>query len=183
MSTRHTYTISENPSPTSWETSASKFIARQPIFDRRQQVFGYELLFRSPLNNFCVEPDPTGSSRRVVLDDLFLDGFEKLRGDRKAFLKFTWEELVSDYALSLPNGSAVAEIPKTVKPDEEVLAACRRLKDFGHSLALDGVCFTEIPKSFAEMVDVVKVDISNNTPKQIQEMVHLFCGPQYRPAS
>ena len=27
------------------------FVARQPIFDRRQQVYGYELLFRSNLEN------------------------------------------------------------------------------------------------------------------------------------
>ena len=28
-----------------------RFIARQPIFDRREHVFGYELLFRSGLEN------------------------------------------------------------------------------------------------------------------------------------
>ena len=31
------------------------FIARQPIFDRKNKVFAYELLFRSGFDNFVEE--------------------------------------------------------------------------------------------------------------------------------
>ena len=46
-----------------------RFIARQPIFDRHQKVFGYELLFRNGLENvFSAEPE---AASRSTLDSSF----------------------------------------------------------------------------------------------------------------
>jgi len=33
------------------------FVARQPIFDAKQTVYGYELLYRSGVQNFYTETD------------------------------------------------------------------------------------------------------------------------------
>jgi len=49
-----------------------RFVARQPIFDRMQNVFGYELLFRNGLENrFHADPE---AASRSTLDSSLLFG-------------------------------------------------------------------------------------------------------------
>jgi len=36
------------------DSKAMRYVARQPIFDREEKVFGYELLFRDSLENCFV---------------------------------------------------------------------------------------------------------------------------------
>ena len=132
MSTRNTYTISDCHDPPSRKESAIKYIARQPIFGLQEQVFGYELLFRSGMSDFFDGSDPNGATCSVIADSLLLHGLETLTQSRKAFINFTHELLVNDYATFLPKTIAVVEILETVEPDAEVLSACRRLKDWGY---------------------------------------------------
>ena len=62
------------------------YVARQPIFDARQRVQGYELLFRSGLEN--VFPNVSGDEASIsVLDAAFMSiGIERLTGGKRAFL-------------------------------------------------------------------------------------------------
>ena len=71
-----------------------KFVARQPIFDGKKNIFGYELLFRSSLDNFFQSDQPDQASSRVVVDSFLLFGMQSLTGGRKAFLNFTHNLLV-----------------------------------------------------------------------------------------
>jgi c-di-GMP-related signal transduction protein len=52
----------------SWKT----FVARQPILDRRKDIFAYELLFRSSLENFFQSDLPDQASSHVLVSSLFL---------------------------------------------------------------------------------------------------------------
>jgi hypothetical protein len=42
------------------------FIARQPIFDTRRKVYGYELFFRSGLENVFRHSDPSQATSKVM---------------------------------------------------------------------------------------------------------------------
>ena len=44
----------------------TRFIARQPIFDRQQKVAGYELLFRQTEENRYTGTDPDLASQKVM---------------------------------------------------------------------------------------------------------------------
>ena len=50
------------------------FLGRQPILDRNQQLFAYELLFRSGSHNFADITDQFGTIQRITLNNtnLFL---------------------------------------------------------------------------------------------------------------
>ena len=41
------------------------YLARQPIFDANQKVFGYELFFRSGMENAFRNPDPNQATSKV----------------------------------------------------------------------------------------------------------------------
>lgn len=54
-----------------------RYVARQPIFDRDEKVFGYELLFRDGLEN-AFHGDSNEASR-ATLDRTLLMGLDVLR--------------------------------------------------------------------------------------------------------
>jgi len=135
-----------------------KFLARQPIFDAHRAVFGYELLFRSSLENFCsiAQPDVASTS---TADNLFLFGIERLTQGRRAFLNCTRDFLVCDYPALLPRDRVVLELLENIKVDEETIAVCRRFKQMGYLIALDD--FRDSPewRPLVLLADFIKVDL------------------------
>ena len=79
------------------------FVARQPILDRNQNVFGYELLFRSSPDGECRFTDPTAASSRVISDSAFLADLELLTDGKSAFVNVTAEVLRGGYVTLLPS--------------------------------------------------------------------------------
>ncbi|MFQ5652807.1 MAG: hypothetical protein ACE5IY_22985, partial [bacterium] len=65
------------------------FIARQPIFDNKQQVYAYELLFRSGLDNFFDGSDLSRASSKVIGDSFLVHGLDILIAGKKAFYNVT----------------------------------------------------------------------------------------------
>jgi EAL and modified HD-GYP domain-containing signal transduction protein len=135
------------------------FIARQPIFDVGLDVTGYELLFRNGLANCFSNIDGNEATRQVLLNTFVLFGQSRLTQGRPAFINFTRDFLFNDLVLLFPPNSVVVEILEDVPSDREVLAACRRLKDLGYSLALDDVVALDQYGELLELVDIVKVDL------------------------
>ena len=67
------------------------FVARQPIFNRQQEVYAYELLYRSGINKFYSSLDGDQASSEVITNSFLLIGLETLtRGKRPSsiLLKF-----------------------------------------------------------------------------------------------
>jgi len=152
----------------------TKFIARQPIFDRNQRVFGFELLFRPGKLNSPGEFDPDEATRHVIADVMLLHGWEKLTDHRKAFINFTAEALAGDYVATLPKDQVVIEILETVEPAREVLANCLRLKEAGYCLALDDVQACSRVEDFLDLADIVKVDFRASTPEERRLLIVRF---------
>ena len=134
------------------------YVARQPILDASGQVFGYELLYRAGAESVsCVEPHDLAAAR--VLNDAVLTlGLDTLTGGRRAFINVTRHMLLNDLVTVLSPETVVVEILENVGMDEEVLAACKRLRDRGYSLALDDFTF-ESSGALLPFARYVKVDV------------------------
>jgi len=153
---------------------AKPVAARQPIFDSQLHVFAYELLFRSSLENFCAFPDGDQATSRVM-DSVLSLGLDRLLGGRPAFINFTREILMKELARLFPAGRLTVEVLETVEPDEEVVAACRRLKQLRYQLALDDVAFLD-HNPLLSLADIVKVDFSLASEDQKAEIPRQLCG-------
>jgi EAL and modified HD-GYP domain-containing signal transduction protein len=141
------------------------FVARQPIFDGRQRVVAYELLFRSgEANRYDPGVDGDLATARLLDGGLHTFGLEHLAGRAPVFINFTRSLLVGGTAALLPPSRAVVEVLETVEPDDEVLAACRSLKRQGYSLALDDFVFRPGHEPFVALADFVKVDFLATPP-------------------
>lgn len=134
-----------------------KFIARQPILSVQREVFAYELLFRSGIQNSCDVFDPDTASTSV-LDTSFLIGLEKLSEGRPVFINCPRNFLLRDYISLFSHEQVVVEILETIEPDEEVLETCRHLKHKGYLLALDDFVDTPALAPLVALADFIKVD-------------------------
>jgi EAL and modified HD-GYP domain-containing signal transduction protein len=74
---------------------------------------------------------------RYVLDTSFLIGLEKIAAGHLMFINCPRDFLLRDYASLFPAQAVVLEILETVKPDQEIIGACQRLKQAGYKIALD----------------------------------------------
>ena len=136
---------------------AMKFLARQPILDRRQEVYAYELLFRDGIQDNCDGMNLEFASTSV-LDTSFLIGLDKITEGRRMFVNCPREFLLRGYVSLFPRDAVVVEILETVKPDEEIVEACQLLKQDGFLIALDDFVDTPDWAPLVELADFIKVD-------------------------
>jgi c-di-GMP-related signal transduction protein len=150
----------------SWKT----FVARQPILDGHKNIFAYELLFRSNLENFFQSCLPDQASSSVLVSSLFLIGIQSITAGRRAFVNFTENLLTQGYATFLPPEEAVIEILEDVHPAGDVVEACQFLKKTGYTLALDDYPPDGRMAPLIPLVDIVKVDWLKTPPEVCQRL-------------
>lgn len=147
-----------------------RYVARQPIFDRDEKVFGYELLFRDDMENVFHNIDADVASRST-LDSSLLVGLDVLCDGRRAFLNCTRDVLIGGLITLLPSQSSVVEILESVPVDAEVVTACQRLKEAGYLIALDDYVSNDPREPLAEMADILKVDLKLTTVEERAALV------------
>lgn len=133
-----------------------RFIARQPIFDKRLRVYAYELLFRGGPQNYF-QPSRNAASS-VIADSMTLFDLQNLTGNARAFVNVDELALRLGAPRLLPPDRIVVEILETVAPTDEIVRICRDLRDAGYILALDD--FLDHPKlaPLVELAQFLKVD-------------------------
>jgi c-di-GMP-related signal transduction protein len=142
------------------------FVARQPILDRARRTDGYELLFRSGSANQFDAASGDQASLNVLDVSFFTLGLPAITGGKRAFVNFTRDTLMRGYATILPRRQVVVEILETVEPDDDVIQACRVLKQAGHTIALDDFVPGGPGERLVPFADIVKVDFERSGPAE-----------------
>lgn len=135
------------------------FIGRQPILDRNQEIYGFELLFRSADVDHAVFESYSHVSASVIANALSSFGFIDILGDKFGFFNVHVKVLLSEMLELLPVGQAVLELLEMIRLDEEVVERCRELKEMGFLLALDDHEFDDCNAEIYGIVDIIKIDI------------------------
>lgn len=140
------------------------YVARQPIFDRRRQVFGYELLFRSGLECNAAEGiDESAATAQVLANTMFGLGLEDILGGKKAFINFGRDLLVNGWESMLAKDRTVIELLENIEPDADVLAACHKLRAAGYTIALDDFVDSASIQPLTRVANYIKVDMRGTT--------------------
>lgn len=150
------------------------FVGRQPILDRLQKTYGYELLFRDGTENAFGAVDADHATLKVIDTSLGHMGMQQVTGGKKAFINFTRRLLLEDFGNLLPKESSVVEILENIEPDTEVVEACQRLKEAGYTLALDDFQYRPEYDPLIEFVDLIKVDLSVSDDAERRIMAERF---------
>jgi len=145
------------------------FIARQPIFNRKMKVYGYELLYRQSRNHYFEGPDDDQATTNLINNTFMVFGFQELTEQKRGFINFSQNLILSDLVYVLPKDKVVIEILEKVEPNEKVLEACRKLKEKGYILALDDFILEQYSKEYIPLIELADIIRLNFLPYRVKE--------------
>ena len=144
------------------------YIARQPIFNRRKKIFGYELLFRDATARFAPEIDGDTATSTVLGNTFFNIGIDTLIGGKKSFINFTQNLLVRKVPLLLPKQETVVEILENVQPTPDLIAACQEMVKKGYTFALDDFAYSPELQPLIDIAHIIKFDFRLSSMDEIE---------------
>ncbi len=147
------------------------YVARQPIFNTKQKIFGYELLFRGGTSNAFPDIDGDTATSKVLANSFFNFGIEHIAGGKKAFVNFTQELLIKKVPLMFPVDTLVVEVLENVKPEKEVIEACKEIASQGYGIALDDFFYETGLDPLIALANIIKMDFRATPIDTIQEYV------------
>jgi EAL and modified HD-GYP domain-containing signal transduction protein len=150
--------------PTAPASSFTVMVGRVPIFDRRRQVYGYELLFNRSDPVAAADTTPDEAAACVIADGILSVGLDKLTHNRHAFVELTPAFLCHDVVKVLPADRVVIQVRGDVDVDAETIGACAQLKRDGYALALSRCDGAHEASPLLPLADFVKVGGSRPTP-------------------
>lgn len=149
------------------------WIGRQPILDRRQQIVGFELLFRSGDSPDAGITDYRHACASVINDALVGIGIQELLGRHKGYINVVTDVLMGDSVELLPKDRVVLELLESVQAaDPAVLERCRELRQKGFVLALDDHVYDPSFEPVYKLVEIVKIDVLGRSREQLARIVH-----------
>jgi EAL and modified HD-GYP domain-containing signal transduction protein len=150
------------------------FLGRQPILNREQHLFAYELLFRSAKSGSVTVLDDLSATATVIAHATEL-GMDSVIGDRQGFVNVDAAVLMSDIVELLSPHKVVLEILETVSASPELLGRIKQLQQRGYHFALDDVVSNSADvEAFLPLVDIVKVDVMNMPAAQQASLAARF---------
>jgi len=147
-------------------------VGRQPILDKKENLFAYELLFRSPKSNEI--KDGEKATAEVIMNSLESIGLSNLTQNKPAFINFTAKMIKNKIFDILSSDSIYIEILETVEVDEEIVEICKELKSQGFKIVLDDFEFKESLIELVKIADIIKIDFLNTTKKVRKETLYLI---------
>lgn len=146
------------------------FLARQPILDRNQRLFAYELLFRDAREGGANVQDDLRATATVISHAAEL-GLQTVVGQARAFVNIDAAVLCSDFIRFVPADIAVLEILETVQATPELIERIKELKALGYTFALDDVVADSSDvRAFQPLVDIVKIEITDLSDDALRQL-------------
>ncbi|MDO8346822.1 MAG: EAL domain-containing protein [Rugosibacter sp.] len=159
------------------------FLGRQPILDRDQTLFGYELLFRTSAEN-RTQIDNASSSERAtaeVVCAMFTElGLADVLGPARSFINAGAEFLSSDFVSLLPAACVVLEVDIDAFSNTRLLPRCQELKAQGYAFSVSGI--TDASAALAPIFDLatwLKIDIGSVAHDRLQTIVHALTATRH----
>ncbi|NLI90593.1 MAG: EAL domain-containing protein [Epulopiscium sp.] len=147
------------------------FIARQPIFNKIEEVYGYELLFRLSDKSNKFDGPSSKKATASVIGGLFEVGLEEIVGDKYAFVNFDEEFIHSDSIELISPDTLVIEMLENISIDDKLINRIIELKEKGYKIALDDFVeeYNEYP--IVPYANIIKYDLMETPLGTIEDSV------------
>ena len=148
------------------------FVGRQPIYNRKLKVIGYELLYRHRGDAQTAQFSDGDSAVSSVIVNTFVDiGLENLVGKKLAFINFPRGFLTGEYPIPLPPKKVVIEVLEDVEVDDQLISSVRTLREEGFRIALDDIIDPDGKESLLDITWVAKIDLRQIRAAKLPECV------------
>lgn len=135
------------------------FIARQPIFNKTMEVFGYELLYRSGSDSKVFDGSSSSHATASVIGGLFESGINQIVDDKRAFINFDAAFIASGLPELIENHRLIIEVLEDVEVNEDLIQRIRELKEKGYRIALDDFVEAYDKYPLVPFADIIKYDL------------------------
>jgi EAL and modified HD-GYP domain-containing signal transduction protein len=145
-------------------------VARQPIYNDRMGVYGYELLFRSSRST-PVGLRPTEATAQVLATTLLNFGLDELVLRRKAIINVTraFLDIMSD--IQLPTEQVVLDIPDNIAVDDKLVEKLRELGGKGYAISVGGLANLNDLQRLFPYASIFRIDVHQVNIKQLDALV------------
>ena len=152
-------------------------LARQPIVDADEKIFGYEFFYRNDQGN-CDIDDARHATSSVLVNLLNQIGTAASFGNAQAFINTDGPLFLTDIIRNLPKEKFVFELSSTMKHNAQIHEAIRNYHALGYHFALDNASFhPDYIESFAplfEYMDFAKFDVNQTDIEQLNLLPNPF---------
>lgn len=155
----------------------SQLFASQPIYNRQNQVFAHELLYRND-NGFSAIDVGEDIATTELIYNLCTGIAEHVEHfNQPVCINVSADFLLSKAFLPINPEFVIIELVERIVPSPEVIRAVRAWVDAGFRFALDDFEFLSAWRPLLEMATIVKVDIEQitlaETAKRYRQLKHL----------
>ncbi len=147
------------------------YVARQPIFNQRKKICGYELLFRDETAKYVPGIDGDVATSTVLSNSFFTIGMDALVGGKNSFINFTQSLLIKKVPQLLPKESTVIEILEDVEPTADLVSACHEMSQQGYTIALDDFTYSPELQPLIDLANIIKFDFRLTSLEKIQAYI------------
>ena len=153
------------------------YIGRQAIYNQQFNVAGYELLYRRNNTGGVQLKDMDGDdmTRSVLSDAANVFGISNLTNGLPAFINFTRNLIIEDFAYLFNPRDIVVEVPGDIYVDDTLMSKLSALQSSGYRLSLNSysnfngrIRFDRIVSIF----DIIRMDISQHSRLQLRELLN-----------
>ena len=147
------------------------FIARQPIFNRHNETWGYMMLFRDSQNaERAVFSDDSEATMNLVAN-LPLCG--SLGGNKaRLLIHFTPDDIKRGIPHAVPWPNCVIIVEESTEPDQSLLTALADIKIDGFEVAINNFEGKPGSEKLAEMAEFFLVDLSGKSDEDVARIVN-----------
>ena len=170
----------ENRKLTGEKPISRVYVARQPIFDRQERLFAYELLFRTGFDNYYDHIDGDYATSQIIMNSFMTLGMDSLTGGKMAFINFTRNLLLKEVAAIFPKKLLGVEVLETIKPDEEVIGAIKKLRRAGYLIILDDFIMKPGYDRLIDLSDIIKIDFKISNQRERETVISSVNNPRIR---
>ncbi len=149
------------------------FIARQPVYNKKLEVFGYELLFRDS-EGVANVVDKELATAQLILNVLLEVGLNRIVGERLAFINIARDFLMSDLIYSLDKEKVVLELSEDIDADADVINTLQQLSKSGYRIALDNFVYDYSRDELVNIAYYIKLDVSMFSEVELKSQVNLL---------
>ncbi|MFP7232721.1 cyclic di-GMP phosphodiesterase [Bacillus subtilis] len=155
------------------------FVARQPIFNRKEQVVAYELLYRESEENVYSAKDGDQATTDLVINSFLNIGIEKLTEGKRCFVNFTESLMFSNLPTSFNPKQLVIEILEDIPITPALISRCKELKKMGYMLALDDFYAInpqneDLLEKLMSYIDILKIDFLKTTRMERRKILQTY---------
>lgn len=152
-------------------------VARQPIFNKKLKIYGYELLYRNTSLSVSYDSIEGDTASSETIANSFHDiGIDRVANGKRAFINFTEKLLIDNVATILPKKILVIELLEDILPTPEVMEACTALRKKGYTIALDDFRIETEYLPLLTVADIVKIDFMSTPVAKIESFAKVLAS-------